>query len=78
MKELITGIASRLVDNPEQISVTEVERDETTVFELRVAKSDLGKVIGKEGRTINAMRVLLNVAASHSGQKKCLLEIVED
>ncbi|MBR4531624.1 KH domain-containing protein [bacterium] len=77
MKELIEQIAKRLVDNPDQVSVTEVEGENSTVLELRVAKSDLGKVIGKEGRIAKAMRVLLGAATSHE-QKKYTLEIVED
>ena len=77
MKELIEQIAARLVDYPEQVSVTEVEGENSTVLELRVAKSDLGKVIGKEGRIAKAMRVLLSAATSHE-QKKYTLEIVED
>jgi len=77
MKELIEQIAMKLVDHPEQVSVTEVEGENSTVLELRVAKSDLGKVIGKEGRIAKAMRVLLGAATSRE-QKKCTLEIVED
>ena len=77
MKELIEQIAMKLVDHPEQVSVTEVEGENSTVLELRVAKSDLGKVIGKEGRIAKAMRVLLGAATSHT-QKKYTLEIVED
>ena len=77
MKELIEQIAMKLVDHPEQVSVTEVESENSTVLELRVAKSDLGKVIGKEGRIAKAMRVLLGAATSRE-QKKCTLEIVED
>ena len=77
MKELIEQIAIRLVDYPEQVSVTEVETENSVVLELRVAKSDLGKVIGKEGRIAKAMRVLLGAATSH-GQKKYSLEIVDD
>jgi hypothetical protein len=77
MKELIEQIAMKLVDHPEQVSVTEVEGETSTVLELRVAKSDLGKVIGKEGRIAKAMRVLLGAATSRE-QKKCTLEIVED
>ena len=77
MKELIEQIAMKLVDHPEQVSVTEVEGENSTVLELRVAKSDLGKVIGKEGRIAKAMRVLLGAATSHE-QKKCPLEIIED
>ncbi len=77
MKELIEQIAMKLVDHPEQVSVTEVDGENSTVLELRVAKSDLGKVIGKEGRIAKAMRVLLGAATSRE-QKKCTLEIVED
>ena len=56
MKELVTFIASSLVDNPDQVQVDEVEKDEMIVEELRVAKEDLGKVIGKQGRTAKAIR----------------------
>ena len=77
MKELIEQIAMKLVDYPEQVSVTEVESENLTVLELRVAKSDLGKVIGKEGRIAKAMRVLLSAATSHA-QKKYTLEIVDE
>ena len=77
MKELIEQIAMKLVDYPEQVSVTEVEGENSTVLELRVAKSDLGKVIGKEGRIAKAMRVLLSAATSR-GQKKHTLEIIDD
>ena len=77
MKELIEEIVAHLVDYPEQVSVTEVEGENSKILELRVAKSDLGKVIGKEGRIAKAMRVLLSAATSRE-QKKCNLEIVED
>ena len=59
MKELITYIAKALVDNPEQVDVSEVEGNQTSVLELKVAKEDLGKVIGKQGRTARAMRTIL-------------------
>ena len=77
MKELITYIAKALVDKPEEVKVTEVERDQTSVLELKVAKEDLGKVIGKQGRTARAMRTLLS-AASAKIRKRTVLEIVED
>ncbi len=77
MKELITYIAKALVDNPEEVKVTEVEGDQTSVLELKVAKEDLGKVIGKQGRTARAMRTILN-AASAKVKKRTVLEIVED
>ena len=56
MKELITYIAEALVDYPDQVSVSEIEGEQTSVLELKVAKEDLGKVIGKQGRTARAMR----------------------
>lgn len=77
MKELITYIAKALVDNPDEVKVTEIEGDQTSVLELKVAKEDLGKVIGKQGRTARAMRTLLG-AASAKIKKRTVLEIVED
>ncbi len=76
MKELIEFIAKSLVDNADDVGVVEVEKEDMIVEELRVAKDDLGKVIGKQGRTARAMRTLLTVAAAKSGQK-ARLEIVE-
>lgn len=76
MKELILQIAQALVDHPEQVSVVEIEGNQTSVLELKVAKDDLGKVIGKQGRTARAMRTLLN-AASAKVKKRTVLEIIE-
>ena len=76
MKELIEFIAKALVDSPEDVSVSEVEGEITSVIELKVAKSDLGKVIGKQGRTARAMRVILS-AASTKLNKRAVLEILE-
>lgn len=76
MKDLISYIAQALVDHPEQVNVTEVEGDQTTVLELKVAKEDIGKVIGKQGRTARSMRTILN-AASAKIKKRTVLEIVE-
>jgi len=76
MKDLINFIAQALVDHPEQVSVTEVEGNQTSVLELKVAKVDLGKVIGKHGRTARAMRTILN-AASAKEKKRTVLEIIE-
>ena len=76
MRELIEYIAKALVDTPAEVSVSEVEGEVTSVIELRVAKSDLGKVIGKEGRTARAMRTLLT-AASTKIKKRAVLEIIE-
>ena len=64
MKELIDYIAKALVDNPEQVEVSEVEGNRTSVLELKVAKEDLGKVIGKQGRTARAMRTILSAASA--------------
>jgi uncharacterized protein len=76
MKELIEFIAAKLVDHPEKIAVTLQEDEENSTIELRVAQEDLGKVIGKQGRTARAMRAVL--AASITGEnKRTRLEIVE-
>ncbi|MBW2437393.1 MAG: KH domain-containing protein [Desulfobacterales bacterium] len=76
MKDLISYIAQALVDRPEDVSVTEVEGNQTSVLELKVAKEDLGKVIGKQGRTARAMRTILS-AASAKLKKRTVLEIIE-
>jgi hypothetical protein len=76
MKELIKYIAQALVDNPDEVSVEEVEGNQTSVLELKVAKEDLGKVIGKQGRTARAMRTILS-AASAKVKKRTVLEILE-
>jgi predicted RNA-binding protein YlqC (UPF0109 family) len=76
MKNLINTIAQVLVDHPEKVSVTEVEGKQMSVLELRVAKEDLGKVIGKQGRTARAMRTILS-AASAKIKKRTVLEIIE-
>lgn len=77
MKELIVHIARSLVDNPEQVSVTEVPGNHTLVLELTVAKEDLGKVIGKQGRTAMAMRTILSAVSSSKSKKRTVLEIIE-
>ncbi|MEN8781290.1 MAG: KH domain-containing protein [Desulfobacterales bacterium] len=76
MKDLICYIAQALVDNPEQVSVSEIQGNQTSVLELKVAKEDLGKVIGKQGRTARAMRTILS-AASAKIKKRTVLEILE-
>lgn len=76
MKQLIEMIAKALVDNPDQVSVMEVEGEQTTVLELRVAQVDLGKIIGKQGRTARAIRTLLS-AAGMKLRKRFVLEILE-
>ena len=76
MKELIGYMARALVDKPEEVVVTEIEGEQTSVIELKVAKEDLGKVIGKQGRTARAMRTILS-AASTKIRKRSVLEIIE-
>ncbi|MBI5562700.1 MAG: KH domain-containing protein [Deltaproteobacteria bacterium] len=76
MKELIELIVKALVDHPEQVKVVEVEGERTSVVELSVAKEDLGKVIGKQGRTARALRTILT-AASTKVKKRSVLEIIE-
>ena len=76
MRELIKYIAQALVDSPELVEVSEVEGNQTSVLELKVAKEDLGKVIGKQGRTARAMRTILS-AASAKLKKRSVLEILE-
>lgn len=76
MKDLVESMARALVDKPEEVSVKEVDGERTTVFELRVASSDLGKVIGKQGKTARAMRTILGASGTKIG-KRCVLEILE-
>jgi len=76
MKDLVEEIAKALVDSPEDVRVTEVEGEQTTVLELRVRNEDLGKVIGRQGRTARAIRTLL-AAAGMKVQKRFVLEILE-
>ncbi len=76
LKEIVEFMVKSLVDHPEQVDVKEVAGEQTTVVELKVAKQDLGKVIGKQGKTARAMRTILT-AASAKMNKRSVLEIVE-
>ncbi len=76
MRELIEIIAKALVDDPDSVEVSEIKGEQTSVIELKVAKEDLGKVIGKQGRTARAMRTILS-AASTKLRKRSVLEILE-
>ncbi|MBI4041856.1 MAG: KH domain-containing protein [Deltaproteobacteria bacterium] len=76
MRELVEYMAKSLVDHPDDVDVAEIEGVQTTVIELKVAKEDLGKVIGKQGRTARALRTILN-AASTKINKRSVLEILE-
>jgi hypothetical protein len=76
MKDLITEIVQALVDHPEEVSINEIGGDHTTVLEVSVAKTDIGKIIGKRGRTAQAIRTILS-AASGKSRKRYIFEIVE-
>jgi hypothetical protein len=76
LKALIEFMAKALVDKPDSVSVRETDGEKTTILELRVAPDDLGKVIGKQGRTAQAMRTILNATGTKLG-KRCVLEILE-
>ncbi len=75
MKELVEYIAKSLVDDPSQVHVTEIERGGNTILELEVAQEDMGRVIGKNGRVANAMRILVRVLAAKQG-KRITLDIL--
>ena len=77
MKELIIHMVQALVDHPEQVKVNEIKGRNTTVYELRVASSDMGKVIGKRGRNVNAVRTILTAASATAGKSRTVLELVE-
>jgi hypothetical protein len=76
MKDLIERIARALVDKPEEVMVTSIEGNQATVLELKVAKEDLGKIIGKQGRTAKSLRTIIG-AASAKERRRVVLEIVE-
>ena len=76
MRSLVEQIAKALVDKPEEVKVEEVVGEKTVVFELRVTQSDIGKVIGKQGKTARAIRTILSAAGTKLG-KRCVLEILE-
>jgi len=76
VKDLVVFMAKTLVDNPDEVKVTEVIGEHVMMFELRVAPGDVGKIIGKAGRTVRAMRTLLSAAAARDG-KKAVLEVID-
>ncbi|MGD2150613.1 MAG: KH domain-containing protein [Desulfobacterales bacterium] len=76
MKDLVKRIVQTMVDSPDEVDVSEIEGDQISVLELRVAKADIGKVIGKKGRNIRAIRTILS-AASAKEKKHTVLEIIE-
>ena len=76
MEELVTYLAKGLVDNPDEVTVTRAERDGATVFELRVAEADVGKVIGRQGRIARALRAIVRASGARS-HRRVVLEILE-
>ncbi len=76
MKELLTYIARSLVDNPDEVKITEIEKDGEIVFEVRVADGDMGKIIGRQGRIVKEIRVLMRAVAQRQG-KKVSVEIMD-
>jgi uncharacterized protein len=76
LRDLVDYLARGLVDHPEQVEVEEIEEPDALVFELKVAEEDLGKVIGKQGRTAKALRTILSAASAKSG-RRVILEILE-
>jgi uncharacterized protein len=77
MKDLVLFLAKHLVNNPDEVEVKETQGDTASVLELRVAKEDLGRIIGKQGRTAKSIRTILNAVASRTN-RKVVLEIIED
>jgi predicted RNA-binding protein YlqC (UPF0109 family) len=77
MKELVQYLARQLVNNPDAVEVKETQSDTASILELKVAKEDLGRIIGKQGRTAKSIRTILNAAASRAN-RKVVLEIVEE
>ena len=76
LNELVTYVAKSLVSKPDEVNVRVLEGDQTAVVELRVAKDDLGKIIGRQGRTVRALRTIIAAASSHSN-KRVSLELIE-
>jgi len=77
LKELVQYLAESIVNRPEAVEVTETQEDDASVLELKVAKEDLGRVIGKQGRTAKSLRTILNAAAART-HRKVVLEIVDE
>lgn len=77
LKSLVEDLVKRLVDNPTEVNVSENQEDNTTVFEVSAAKSDMGKIIGKKGKTIDALRVIIGACGAKE-KKRCVFQIIED
>ena len=77
MKALLEEIVKSIVDKPDEVKVTLIEGDSTEIYELVVGEGDLGKVIGKKGKNVNALRTLLSAATAKEGGKRAILEVIE-
>ncbi len=77
MKELVEFIAKALVDNPDQVEVTEIAGSDTLVIEVKVAKEDMGKISGKKGRNAEAMRIIVNAASAKLKKRRVIFEIID-
>jgi predicted RNA-binding protein YlqC (UPF0109 family) len=77
MKDLVLFLAKQLVNHPDQVEVKETQRDTASILELKVAREDIGRVIGKQGRTAKSIRTILNAVASRTN-RKVVLEIIEE
>ena len=77
MKELIEKIVKELVDHPDQVNINEVQGSQSTILELRVAKEDIGKIIGRQGRTADAIRTIINCSAAKLS-KRYILQILDE
>lgn len=75
MKDFVEYLAKHLVDNPDEVEVKEIESDRTVIYEVSVADNDMGKIIGKNGQTVNAIRTLLTAASAKQGGKRAMLEL---
>ena len=77
MKEFVEYIVKKLVDRPDQVKVSQIDSERTVILELSVDPADLGKVIGKNGRTAKALRTIITAVAAKQGQKRAILEMIE-
>ena len=77
MKELLTEMIKALVDKPDEVDISLTESENTTIFELRLGDGDVGKVIGKKGKNVMALRTILSAATAKAGGKRSILEIIE-
>ena len=77
MKDLLVEIVKSIVDKPDEVSIDVTESENTQIFELRVGEGDVGKVIGKQGKNVGAIRTLLSAATAKEGGKRAILEIIE-